>query len=131
MFTDLLDKIKDFFSDLKDRVLDFYEENKKLSYIIAGLIVLILICLILLIAIAGKKDKKSDEVPGSSLVLTEPLIIPNGPELPRDYNTSRTTKEKWTDEEAQPWFTIPGEKEIDALSKSNDNLINEVIGAAP
>ena len=94
-------------------------------------IVLILICLILLIAIAGKKDKKSDEVPGSRLVLTEPLIIPNGPELPRDYNTSRTTKEKWTDEEAQPWFTIPGEKEIDALSKSNDNLINEVIGAAP
>lgn len=125
------EKIKEIFIDLKDKLLDFYEENKKLSLIILSFIIVILICLILLIALIGKKDKKPDEVPGQELLLTESLVIPNGPELPRDYNTSRETKEKWSEEEAQEWFTIPGDKEIEALSKSNENLINEIIGAAP
>lgn len=125
------EKIKEIFIDLKDKLLDFYEENRKLSLIILSFIIVILICLILLIALIGKKDKKPDEVPGQELLLTESLVIPNGPELPRDYNTSRETKEKWSEEEAQEWFTIPGDKEIEALSKSNENLINEIIGAAP
>lgn len=128
---EFLEKIKETFIDLKDRLLEFYEENKKLSIIILSFIVVILICLILLIALVGKKDKKTDQVPGQELVLTEGLIIPNGPELPRDYKASRETKDKWTEEEAQEWFTVPGDKEIEALSKSNDNLINEIIGAAP
>ena len=84
-----------------------------------------------LIIFIVKKDKEPKKVPGQELVLTEKLVVPNGPELPRDYNTSRQTKDKWTDQESQQWFTIPGDKEIEALSKSNDNLINEIIGAAP
>ncbi|MBQ1711504.1 MAG: hypothetical protein II032_10345 [Treponema sp.] len=128
---EFLEKIKDIFIDLKDKLLEFYEENKKLSIIILSSIIVILICLILLIALVSKKDKEPKKVPGQELVLTEKLVVPNGPELPRDYNTSRQTKDKWTDQEAQQWFTIPGDKEIEALSKSNDNLINEIIGAAP
>lgn len=128
---EFLEKIKDIFIDLKDKILDFYEENKKLSIIILSFFILILVCLILLIALSGKNKKKVQKVPEQDLVLTEPLVIPDGPELPRDYNTTRKTKENWTDEEAQVWFTVPGEKEIDALSRSNDNLVNEIIGAAP
>ena len=101
-----------------------------LSYIIAGLVALLLLCIILLIALAGKK-KEPAPVPGSVLELTEPLVIPDGPELPKDYTASRTPKDKWSEEEAQEWFTIPSQKEIDSLSKSNDNLINEITGAAP
>nr|MCR5188870.1 hypothetical protein [Treponema sp.] len=66
---EFLEKIKETFIDLKDRLLDFYEENKKLSIIILSFIVVILICLILLIALVGKKDKKTDQVPGQELVL--------------------------------------------------------------
>lgn len=128
---EFLEKIKDIFIDLKDKILDFYEENKKLSIIILSFFILILVCLILLIALSGKNKKKVQKVPEQDLVLTEPLVIPDGPELPRDYNTTRKTKENWTDEEAKVWFTVPGEKEIDALSRSNDNLVNEIIGAAP
>lgn len=129
--SNILESIKDFISSLLDKVTSFYEENKKISFIILGLILVILFCLILLVATSEKDKKKQKDLPGSNLQLTESLIIPNGPELPRDYNISRKTKDKWTEEEAEPWFTVPTEKEINSLSNSNENMVNEIIGAAP
>ena len=124
------ENIKEKLSPLTEKIREFYEDNKMLSYIIAGLVALLLLCIILLIALAGKK-KEPEPVPGTVLELTEPLVIPDGPELPKDYTASRTPKERWTEEEAQEWLTIPSQKEIDSLSKANDNLINEITGAAP
>ena len=122
--------IKEKLSPLTEKIREFYENNKMLSYIIAGLVALLILCIILLIALTGKK-KEPATVPGTVLELTEPLVIPDGPELPKDYTASRTPKDKWSEEEAQEWFTIPSQKEIDSLSKANDNLINEITGAAP
>ena len=124
------ENIKEKLSPLTEKIREFYEDNKMLSYIITGLVALLLLCIILLIALAGKK-KEPAPVPGTVLELTEPLVIPDGPELPKDYTASRTPKDKWSEEEAQEWFTIPSQKEIDSLSKANDNLINEITGAAP
>ncbi len=129
-FQGLLDNIKEKASSIFEKIREFYEENKMLSYIIAGLTALLLICIILIIVLSGKK-KEPEVVPGSILELTEPLAIPDGPELPKDYTASRTTKDKWSEEETEQWFTIPTQKEIDSLSKANDNLINEITGAAP
>ena len=83
-----------------------------------------------MITLAGKK-KEPGALPGTVLELTEPLSIPDGPELPKDYTASRNPKDKWSQEEAEEWFTLPSQKEIDSLSKANDNLINEITGAAP
>ena len=121
---------KEKLSALVEKIREFYEENKMLSYILAALVILLLLCIILLIALTGKK-KEPAIVPGTVLELTEPLAIPDGPGLPKDYTTSRTPKDKWSEEEAQKWFTVPSQKEIDSLSKANDNLINEITGAAP
>ena len=129
-FKGIWENIKEKVSPLIEKVRDFYEENKMLSLIIAGLVALLLLCIILLIALAGKK-KETPVVPGTVLELTETLVIPDGPELPKDYTASRTPKEKWSEEEAQKWFTVPSQKEVDSLSKANDNLINEITGAAP
>ena len=129
-FKGIWENIKEKISPLVEKVRDFYEENKMLSYIIAGLVALLLLCIVLLIALTGKK-KEPETVPGTVLELTETLVVPDGPELPKDYTASRTPKEKWSQEEAQEWFTIPSQKEIDSLSKANDNLINEITGAAP
>lgn len=126
----LWENIKEKLSPLTEKIREFYENNKMLSYIIAGLVALLILCIILLIALTGKK-KEPATVPGTVLELTEPLVIPDGPELPKDYTASRTPKDKWSEEEAQEWFTIPSQKEIDSLSKANDNLINEITGAAP
>ena len=127
---EIWENIEEKLSPLTEKLREFYEDNKLLSYIILGLIALLFILIILLIAINGKK-KEPDIVPGTVLELTEPLVIPDGPELPKDYTVSRTPKDKWSQEEAEEWFTIPSQKEIDSLSKANDNLINEITGAAP
>ena len=129
-FKEIWNKIKEKLSPVVEKVREFYEENKMLSYIILGLVAVLLLCIILLIALAGKK-KEPAVVPGTVLELTEPLAVPNGPELPKDYTASRTPKDKWSEEEAEDWFTVPSQKEIDSLSKANDNLINEITGAAP
>ena len=129
-FKGICENIKEKLSPLIEKVREFYEENKMLSYIIAGLVALLILCIILLIVLTGKK-KEPEVIPGTVLELTEPLSIPDGPELPKDYTVSRTPKEKWSEEDAQEWFTVPSQKEIDSLSKANDNLINEITGAAP
>ena len=129
-FQGLLDNIKEKASSIFEKAREFYEENKMLSYIICGLVVLLLLCIILLIALTGKK-KEPEVVPGSVLELTEPLVVPDGPELPKEYTASRTPKDKWSEEDSEEWFTVPSQKEIDSLSKANDNLIKEITGAAP
>ena len=131
-FSEIFENIKDKFSEIKDAVLDWIDENRKLAIIIAALILLILICLLLLAATTSSSKKKKTETANTNeLIINEQLLIPNGPELPRDYTLSRQTKEKWSDEDVEPWFTIPSEKEINALSQSNENMINEIIKAAP
>lgn len=127
--------IKEFFNNLKakikslyTRVKDFCFENTKIAIIIGLLILLILLCIILFISTTGKK-KETEEI--EPIVLSQPLIIPEGPVLPKDYNISRKTENNWSEEEISEWFTVPSEKEIDALTKTNDNMINEIIGAAP
>jgi hypothetical protein len=130
-FKGIWTNIKEKLSPLVEKLREFYEENKMLSYIIAGLVALLLICIILLISLSGNKKKKTEPVPGAVLELSDALVIPDGPELPKDYTASRTPKDKWSEEEAEDWFTVPAQKEIDSLSKANDNLINEITGAAP
>ncbi len=129
-FKGIWENIKEKLSPLVEKARGFYEENKMLSYIIVGLIALLFLCIILLIALTGKK-KEPEVIPGTVLELTEPLAIPDGPELPKEYTASRTPKDKWSQEESEEWFTVPSQKEIDSLSKANDNLINEITGAAP
>jgi hypothetical protein len=129
-FKGIWENIKEKLSPLVEKARGFYEENKMLSYIIVGLVALLFLCIILLIALTGKK-KEPNVIPGTVLELTEPLAIPDGPELPKEYTASRTPKDKWSQEESEEWFTVPSQKEIDSLSKANDNLINEITGAAP
>lgn len=114
-----------------EKVLELHEKNRKTFYVICGLVTIMLVCLILLIAIAVKGKKKTVEVHGEKLELTEPLKVPDGSELPHDYTVNRTTKKSWTEEEAKEWFTVPSEEDVETLSKSNDNMVNEIIGAAP
>ena len=129
-FKGIWENIKEKLSPLVEKARGFYEENKMLSYIIVGLVALLFLCIILLIALTGKK-KEPSVIPSTVLELTEPLAIPDGPELPKEYTASRTPKDKWSQEESEEWFTVPSQKEIDSLSKANDNLINEITGAAP
>ena len=110
-------------------IKDYCKDNKRNAILFASLIVCIILLIILLASIPhGKKNKKTQE---KQIVLTEQLLVPDGPEIHRDYNISRQTKDKWDEEQASAWFEIPGLKDIDSLEKANDNIISDITGAAP
>lgn len=132
MFSSTIEAVSEAIENIKEKAEEFFEENKKMALIIAGLSFVILVCLILLIiSIGSEKDKKNNSLEVEQLILSENLLIPDGPSIPRDYNISRTTKNEWSEEEVNEWFTNPSSKEIESLSKTNDNMIKEIIGAAP
>ncbi len=128
--------IQAIFSDIKDKIISLYEkvcdycrENKKMAIIIAGLSVFIIVLVIILIASLGTKKEKTDlQMP---LILSEQPLIPNSPEIQNDYNMTRKTEKSWSEESLDEWFTIPSDKEIDSLGKTNDTIITEILGAAP
>lgn len=124
-FSDIVDKIK----VLYEKICDFCRENKKTALICAALIVIVLV-LVLILIIAGHK-KKEPEALQMPLVLSEAPLIPNGPEINNDYTISRKTDKSWTEEELDKWFTIPSEKEINSLGKTNNAIVSEILGAAP
>lgn len=126
-FSNFIENFKEKLHSLKETIINFYKENKKITLIIAVLFCAILISIIILINYP-KKEKNIEE---QNIVLTEELIIPKGPELPKDYNINRKNKENWNKQDSEKWFTIPTEKEIEDLSKSNDKMIEEIIGVAP
>ena len=128
--------IKVFFENLKEKIISLYElirdycsENKRNAILIGSLIILVLLLLILLLCLP--KKKKTAAVQEKPVVLTETLLIPDGPELQRDYNISRKTQEKWDEEQADTWFEKPPERDIESLEKANDNIILDITGAAP
>ena len=127
----VIEKVKTVFSSVKNKIIELYFDNKKVFFLLLSLCFIIFLCIVLLIFIPKEKKESQNSTIQNHLELSEKLLIPNGPELPKDYTFSRKTKEKWTEEEAQVWFTEPSQKDIDSLSKSNDKMINEIIGAAP
>lgn len=131
-FNEIFENAKEKVLTLVDKLIDFYEENKKLSIIALSSALLILICTLLLcISVSNNNKKKQTKIIPQKLILSEDMKIPDGPELPRNYNISRNIKDTWSKEESDEWFTVPSDKEIDALSKSNDAIINEILGATP
>ena len=127
---------KSFFENLKEKLVsliqdikDYCKDNKRNAILFGALGVCLILMIILLASIP--KGKKKNTVQEKNIVLTETLLIPDGPELHRDYNISRETKEKWNDEQADTWFEVPTEKDINSLEKANDNIISEITGAAP
>jgi hypothetical protein len=127
---------KSFFENIKEKIVSLFElirdycsENKR-NAILFGTLGASIILLIILLCCIPKNKKKSEELE-RPVVLTETLLIPDGPEINRDYNISRQTQDKWTDEQADVWFEKPTEKDIESLEKANDNIIRDITGAAP
>ena len=129
-FKEFLEKIKNVFISLYNKIVDYCRENKKQAIIIGSLILFILILMILLLIFAKKKPAKLPNTE-TQLELTETPFVPKGPEVQEDYSISRMPKDKWTEEEADKWFTIPSSNDIDSLGKTNDGIISEILGAAP
>lgn len=127
-FKNLLENIKEKCRLIFEKVRDYALENTMISACVAALFLVIIIAIILLCAALKKTEEVKYERP---VTLTEEMLIPPSPAMLDGYNPSRVTKEAWTKEESEEWFTVPGKKELDDLSRANDKIINEITGAAP
>ena len=120
--------VKEKLSPIIERIKTFVRENTLVSACTGALILIIIIAVILLCTALKKPEDTGHERP---VTISEKMFIPPSPSIPEGYIYSRTTKESWTEDEIDPWFTKPGDKELEDLSRSNDRLINDIIGAAP
>ena len=111
-----------------EKISDFLNEHKKLALgIIIGLALLLLILIIGMVA-SGKKESISSKVSNNH---EDPFMLPQNTTVTEDYYFSRTTGEKWDQEQVDQWFTIPGTATVEELGRDNDTLVQEILGAAP
>ncbi|MBR5645767.1 MAG: hypothetical protein IKX23_03930 [Treponema sp.] len=113
------------------QIKEFVIKNKiKIMLITLGVLILLLaITIICVISSGGKKEKP--DYSRKKIVLTQEQLIPDGPEVQRDYNITRKEKDKWSKEEIEEWFTVPNANDIKSLQTADDNLISQILGVAP
>lgn len=124
-----LDKIKEKFEDIKEDISYRLEGASKSVFIALGCLGLILILLIALMINQCVQPQKV--VVQKSFETKDEYIFPETVNMTNDYYYSRDAKDTWNQDDVNEWFNTPGEKDIKELSEANDNIIKEIMGAAP
>lgn len=121
------------FSTLVEKFRYLIEENKKQTIFVCSILIFMTLCgfFILLLSTSQQEKKETKVINQKNLVIDQELLIPNELTINNKYTHVRQKKEKWSEEEANEWFTIPDETEIEKLSQSNDKIVKDIIGAAP
>lgn len=75
--------------------------------------------------------KKSETAAPEHFEADAPILIPDAPQIEKDYYPSRITENQWQKDEVDKWFTYPDEDVMKDLAESNDKIVKDIIGAAP
>lgn len=121
------------FSTLVEKFRYLIEENKKQTIFVCSILIFMTLCgfFVLLLSTSQQEKKETKVINQKKLVIDQELLIPNELTINNKYTHVRQKKEKWSEDEANEWFTIPDETEIEKLSQSNDKIVKDIIGAAP
>lgn len=121
------------FSTLVEKFRYLIEENKKQTIFVCSILIFMTLCgfFILLLSTSQQEKKETKVINQKNLVIDQELLIPNELTINNKYTHVREKKEKWSEEEANEWFTVPDETEIEKLSQANDKIVKDIIGAAP
>lgn len=121
------------FSTLVEKFRYLIDENKKQTIFVCSILIFMTLCgfFVLLLSTSQQEKKETKVINQKNLVIDQELLIPNELTINNKYTHVRQKKEKWSEEEANEWFTVPDETEIEKLSQSNDKIVKDIIGAAP
>ena len=121
------------FSTLVEKFRYLIEENKKQTIFVCSILIFMTLCgfFALLLSTSQQEKKETKVINQKNLVIDQELLIPNELTINNKYTHVRQKKEKWSEEEANEWFTVPDETEIEKLSQANDKIVKDIIGAAP
>lgn len=122
------------FSEIKDALSDFSPSDfaRKKPFVFASICILIVLFIaglaVLFIQTSPKKQKP--EIP-EHFEADAQVLIPDAPNIEKDYYPSRITENKWSKTEVDKWFTYPDEDVMKRLSDSNDKIVKDILEAAP
>ncbi|MBP3606830.1 MAG: hypothetical protein J6J11_00755 [Treponema sp.] len=118
------------FDDIKIKFRTFIHEKTLLSFVLGILLAFFLIAMIIIYIQSSPKQSKLVNKQ-ENIILDSEIMIPNLPNVEKDYYPSRITKNKWTKEEVEEWLTVPNQENLKQIENSNDKIIKELIGVAP
>lgn len=118
------------FDDIKYEISDFAHEKPLLLTIIC-IVVFLFIAGIIILMIQTSPQGKTVLPSQEPFTQDAPILIPDSPDIEKDYYPNRITENKWTQDEANKWFTYPEDETMKELEKANDSIINDITGAAP
>lgn len=121
------------FSEVLETIKDFYQEKKVMTILTGVLIVLFFLGLIAFVvqSVNPDKNKPSETAAELPLVPDQKLLNPEGPSIPDGYALTRDPKEKWLQDEAEEFFTLPDTNELNKLESANDKIVQDILGATP
>lgn len=117
------------FEELKEKLFELFHK-KPLSASILSIILLFFLIAMTVIYIQSSKPKQKT-YKKTDIVLDSTPLLPEGPDIEKNYYPERTTKTEWTQEEIEEWFTKPDSTLLKELERANDRIVNEITGAAP
>ncbi len=128
-------QIPDILTETAQNFIDFLK-SKKLVAVVTFILIILTISAVIVLSVYSCTNKKPSSITSEGLSAQpfEPdqtVLLPQGPEIPDGYALSRTPHSDWTEKDAEQWFTKPDAGNIEDLRKANDNMISDVIGAAP
>ena len=118
------------FDEIKESISDFAHENPILLSVIVLIIFLFFAGLIILM-IQTTPEKKVEVQAVEPFTADSPVLIPDSPDIEKEYYPNRITENQWSKEEINSWFTFPEDEAMKELENANDKIIDEITGAAP
>ena len=95
------------------------------------LLVFFLIAVIIITVGESNLFKKKKLSFDENFTLHQPLVAPEPPSTPDEYYLVRPKDYTWTEQDIYRWFSPPDEQLLDALRAANDELISDLLEAAP
>ncbi|MBR1536110.1 MAG: hypothetical protein IJ630_04175 [Treponema sp.] len=116
--------------ELKENISDFTREKPVLFAAIV-LIVLLFLAGLVILMIQTTPEKKQPVQEAQKFEQDEPVLIPDSPDIEKEYYPSRITENQWSKEEVNRWFTFPEDETMTELEKANDKIVKDIVDAAP
>ena len=118
------------FEDIKDSFSDFAHEKPLLLAVIV-LVVFLFFAGLIILMIQTTPPKKAPVQEAEPFTADSPALIPDSPNIEKEYYPSRITENQWSHEEINKWFTFPEDDAMAELEKANDKIIDDITGSAP
>ena len=116
--------------DVKDALSDF-AHRKPLLLTIIGIVVFLFFAGLIILMIQTTPVKTVETREAEPFEQDAPVLIPDTPDIEKEYYPARITENQWSQEEVNKWFTYPEDASIKELEKANDRIVNDITESAP